>query len=437
MPNFNEMQWLNVYLLTFDAAVTLFLLIGVVSDVNRKSPFMKTFIVLLVSNIFMQLGEAGIWFFAGSADNTVILNISALTSLAFSYALIGSYAYCLTAFVREKSEVSALPAHIMAVLCAIFMVMSVISLFNGMFFSFDNEGRFVYGSMYWLVRLFDLLALTAEMILVSTCCKVLGLKGTLQLISFGLLPMMSILLQFCWEPTPEYMATTLSLILLYSLFHGETTRQLAQQKIQLAQKEHQLTESRISIMLSQIQPHFMYNMLTTIMYLCRTDPEEAERTVGQFAHYIRANMDSITLKQCIPFENEMNHVKTYLSLEKKRFGDKLTLKLDIQETGFMLPALTVQPLIENAVKHGMRKKKELTIELRTYSDEDNYYIKIYDNGKGFDKDIIKSDGKSHIGIDNVRSRLQMMCGGDLAVSSVPESGTTALIKIPKAAPKKP
>ena len=184
-------------------------------------------------------------------------------------------------------------------------------------------------------------------------------------------------------------------------------------------------------MLSQIQPHFMYNMLTTIMYLCRTDPEEAEKTVGQFSRYLRANMDSLTLKQCIPFENEMKHVKTYLSLEKKRFGDKLRVELDIKEKDFMIPALTIQPIIENAVKYGMKKKKELVIQLKTYSDDNNYYIEILDNGRGFDVNEAKNDGKSHIGIENVRNRLKMMRDGVLTIDSAIERGTKVVIKLPK------
>lgn len=184
-------------------------------------------------------------------------------------------------------------------------------------------------------------------------------------------------------------------------------------------------------MLSQIQPHFMHNMLTTIMYMCRTDPEEAEKTVGQFSDYLRANMDSLTLKQCIQFETELKHVKTYWSLEEKRFGDKIRAVYDIQENSFMLPSLTIQPIVENAVKHGMRKDKQLTVTIRTYSDMDNYYVEINDDGRGFDVNAFKNDEKSHIGIKNVQQRLKMMCDGELTVNSVPDQGTDAVIKIPK------
>ena len=417
MPNFNEMSLLNVSLLVFSALVTLFLLIGAITDMNRKSRFMSSFIILLISNILMQLGEAGIWFFAGELENIVLLNISAMMSMVFSYVLISAYAHCLTEFVCERKKVSFVPNYIILAICSIYILLSVISLFNGMFFSFDENGCFVNGPMYGLVRAFDLIVIIIGIFWVMCYRKILTLREISFLISFNVLPLLSMTLQRFWEPTPQYMAVTLSLIVIYVLFHGEITRQLA--------------DSRISIMLSQIQPHFMHNMLTTIMYMCRTEPEEAEKTVGQFADYLRANMDSLTLKQCIQFETELKHVKTYWSLEEKRFGDKIRAVYDIQENSFMLPSLTIQPIVENAVKHGMRKGKQLTVTIRTYSDVNNYYVEINDDGRGFDVNAFENDGKSHIGIKNVQQRLKMMCGGELMVNSVPDQGTDAVIKIPK------
>lgn len=424
MPNFSEMNLLNAALLVFSALVTLFLLIGAVTDRNRKSRFMSSFIMLLISNILMQLGEAGICFFEGKPENNVLLNIFAVVSLVFSYLLISAYAHCLTEFICERKKVSFIFVYIISAVCAVYIFLSIISLFNGMLFSFDDNGYFVYGSMYILVRAFDLISIIAEILLVLFYRKMLTLRERIFLISFGVLPMLSVTLQPFWDPVPQYLAVTLSLIVIYILFHGEITRQLSE-------KEMQLADSRISIMLSQIQPHFMHNMLTTIMYMCRTDPEEAEKTVGQFAHYLRTNMDSLSLKQCIQFEAELKHVKTYWSLEEKRFGDKIRAIYDIRENSFMLPALTIQPIIENAVKHGMRKNKQLTVTIRTYSDENNYYVQINDDGRGFDVNALKNDGKSHVGITNVQQRLKMMCDGELMINSVTNQGTDAVIKIPK------
>ena len=143
MPNFNEMNLLNVSLLVFSALVTLFLLIGSITDMNRKSRFMSSFIILLISNILMQLGEAGMWFFSGVPENNVLLNISAVVSLVFSYVLIAAYAHCLTEFIHERKNVSFVFDYTSLAVCFIYIILSVISPFNGMLFSFDDNGYFV------------------------------------------------------------------------------------------------------------------------------------------------------------------------------------------------------------------------------------------------------------------------------------------------------
>ena len=268
MPNFNEISLLNVCLLVFSALVTLFLLIGAITDMNRKSRFMISFIMLLVNNILMQLGEAGIWLFSGKSENIALLNVSAVMSLVFSYLLIASYTHCLTEFICERKKVSLVFDKIILTVCVIYIILSVISLFNGMLFSFDDKGYFVCGPMYILVRAFDIISIVTEILLVQLYRKILTLRERVFLLSFGVLPMLAMTLQPFWNPIPQYLAVTLSLIVMYILFHGEITRQLAEKKIQLA-------DSRISIMLSQIQPHFLHNTISVISDLCYQNPEEA------------------------------------------------------------------------------------------------------------------------------------------------------------------
>lgn len=178
------MRLLNGSLLVFSVLVTLFLLIGAVTDVNRTGTFMKHFIILLISNLFMQLGEADICLFGGVPENITVLKVSALMSLVFSYILIASYTYCLLYFVREKKKVSLLPAHIIAEGCCFFIILSIVSFFNGIFFSYDGYGNFVYGPLYGLVRAFDLVGIIWGVLLVLRYKKILTLRVTLFLITF-------------------------------------------------------------------------------------------------------------------------------------------------------------------------------------------------------------------------------------------------------------
>ena len=202
-------------------------------------------------------------------------------------------------------------------------------------------------------------------------------------------------------------------------------------------REHEnalMMEQRVQIMLTQIRPHFLYNSLTVIQDLCRTNPEQAENATIQFAKYLRGNMDALQTNAPIPFTEELEHTKEYLTLEQMRFEDKLTVRYDIQSEDFSLPPLTLEPIVENAVRHGVRGNSdgrgEVAIAAKEYPD--HYEITVTDTGPGFDPEQQPKDReRSHIGLQNVQERLAQMCGGALNIVSAPGKGTCVTIKIPK------
>ena len=143
-------------------------------------------------------------------------------------------------------------------------------------------------------------------------------------------------------------------------------------------------------------------------------------------------MSALSNKECIPFERELKHLNSYIALEKKRFGKRLTVQYDIQEKGFVLPALCLQPIVENSIKYGLMNKLDgITVKISSYSDKKNYILTVDDNGIGFDYDNLIKDGKPHIGIKNVRDKLQLMCNGQLIIDSKINIGTKVNIVIPK------
>lgn len=194
----------------------------------------------------------------------------------------------------------------------------------------------------------------------------------------------------------------------------------------------ELQESKISIMLSQMQPHFIFNTLNTIYHLCEIDPNVARSTISSFSEYLRNNIDTLGQSEMISFEKELSFVKTYLDIEKVRFDDELDIHFDIAVTDFKLPVLAVQPIVENAVKHGTSKKKGVAqLFISTVEKDDCYEICIRDTGVGFDTETYNDDGHKHIGIGSVRERLNNLCNGTLTIESKLGVGTTAIIKIPK------
>ena len=188
-------------------------------------------------------------------------------------------------------------------------------------------------------------------------------------------------------------------------------------------------EQRIRIMISQIQPHFLFNTLSTIQALCQIDPKKAADTVGKFGQYLRQNIDSLNQPDLILFEKELEYTKIYADIEMIRFPN-IQVEYDIQDIHFGVPALSLQPLVENAIRHGVRVRKDGRIKVSTWQEEDNHMLRIQDNGKGFDVEEAMNADRSHIGIRNVKERIEKMTGGSMTIYSEIGEGTDIVIRIP-------
>jgi len=199
-----------------------------------------------------------------------------------------------------------------------------------------------------------------------------------------------------------------------------------------AQAEVELADSRSLLMLSQIQPHFLFNTLNSIYYLCDKDINEAKDSIDKFATYLRMNVDTLSNKEMVSVKKELEHVEIYLYLEKIRFEERLNYVFEVESTNFMIPPLTIQPLVENAVKHGVIKKREGgTVWVNIREDENNIYIVVKDDGIGFDVNAVANDGKTHVGLVNIKHRLESMCHATIDTVSVIGEGTTVTITMPK------
>ena len=192
----------------------------------------------------------------------------------------------------------------------------------------------------------------------------------------------------------------------------------------------ELAESRISTMMSQIRPHFIYNTLGSIEQLCDLDPKKAGELVHDFAKYLRGNFGELDNPKPILMSKEMDHVHHYLSIENVRFPD-MTFTFEMNSEDFRIPALTVQPIVENAIKHGLMKlQKGGTIHVVSYETETDYCVCVADDGVGFDTSLLL-DERKHVGLRNIRERLKAMVNGTIEIDSKVGVGTTVLIKIPK------
>lgn len=206
-----------------------------------------------------------------------------------------------------------------------------------------------------------------------------------------------------------------------------------------ARKELDLSTqmARSQVMVSQLKPHFVSNILSTIYVLCDQDVEKAKYTIDKFNTYMRNNIDAFNSNTATTFNRELEHIKSYVDLEKVRFGDKLNVEYDIGPSDFATLPLTVQPLVENAVKHGVGNKREGgTVTISTSEDEQNYYITVQDDGRGINALCIEQvpdpqDDRTHVGLHSTKSRVRALLKGEVMFLSDPDAGTIVTVVTPK------
>ena len=349
------------------------------------------------------------------------------------------------AVVSKNTKIAAYTA---VSVVGINFILSVLTPFTGIYFYFNELNKTVLQNAIIIsdIAVFIWTALTLFILITNR--NNLSKKEMGALLSYVILPTVALIfylvtlnLQFI------IYSITLSIVIYFASIQAELSRQIKQQELELKQKELELkqkelelshkelelSESRIATMTSQIQPHFIYNALAAIKSMIRVSPALAAETITEFSDYLRSNIDSLSATLPISFETEMNHVETYLSIEQKRFKDKLKVNYDLMVNDFYLPQLSVQPIVENAVRHGItgRKLSGGSITISSLKKDKDIIITVIDDGAGFDTNrVYNEEGKIGVGIQNVRTRLAAMVGGTLEVQSKIGTGTTVTITIP-------
>ena len=218
-----------------------------------------------------------------------------------------------------------------------------------------------------------------------------------------------------------------NVILSFVSYYKYQHEALARTK-KLLELERYASQTQMAMLSSQIQPHFLYNTLLTIQELCMTNPAEASRVIVRFSNYIRHNIDFMNYAELIPFGKEEDHIENFMYIQEVRFQDKLSYEADIQVRDFMIPPLSVQPLLENAIKYGVRSKLDGGYaRLKVYENAAGIHIVVSNSGMGFDKDKLRA-GHS---LENIRTRLASLLNAQLIINSKEDrEGTSIEIFIP-------
>lgn len=327
-------------------------------------------------------------------------------------------------FVALKNKTRSVLRIVNIITFSVFIILDILNIFTHIFFYADN-GVYMRTKAMIISQGYQVFVF-----IVVLCITAFNPRLTkTERIAFPiycLLPLVAIVLQIIFAGYAiAYLSIVISIEILFLFINFN-------KNIQLANEEKHNRETEIKLMMSQIRPHFIYNTLSSISTLIKIDPEKAQKSLDNFTEYLRANLTSISETGLVSFEKELTHIKTYLSLEKMRFDERLKVVFDIQCNNFFVPPLSIQPIVENSVKHGLMHKIEGgIITIKTYEDDYSYFVEISDDGVGFDVNSLSDESSTHIGLNNIKYRLTTMCNAELKIKSTIDVGTTVIVKFMK------
>ncbi len=354
----------------------------------------------------------------------------------FGYCAVGAF---MTLFflqmikdhIAKKSGMKALKNVITAAQCIHIpsLVLLAATPFTGALYTLDEENRYHRGEFFgvWYITtialfIFAIITLAVYWNKVEMFIRKIVIVG-------GVVPLLAFLANSVYTGISlNNLAVSVSAMIMFVMYEKDRAA-IVTEKVREAQKVRlELAESRNRVLMAQIQPHFINNSLMALRARCVDYPEIYE-SLTNFSIYLRSNFEALADTKLITFEREMENIEAYLALEKQNFGDRLRVEYDIESDDFLIPALTVQPLVENAVRHGVGTYDNGgTVWIRQYRENGSVVIEVTDDGSGRSGITEQQQKRRGIGIENVRARLRTMSGGVLEITDAGH-GTCARITL--------
>ncbi len=399
--------------------------INCISEKN-KTVLLNIFCYMAISCITALLAEAVSISFYERDGVDVLLTVCFTVSLIAGYSLAFSYTCYIANLVGDGHRFPRFAVGLVMTVGICAAAALIIGCFFGWFYTVEN-GMMHYSKLFYFVFAYDVFACLIGVGMLIRYRKLLKPRDMVALGSFPMLIFCAGVMQYFFYKMSVwlFLLAAVAVFIIYLMIQKDRNRRQTQQ-------EKQLMDLQIALMLSQIQPHFLYNALSSIRRMIKKDPDVAEAAVENFALYLRQNLESLNRVEPIPFAEELRHLEEYLYLEKLRFGDRLTVEYDLSETDFVLPVLSLQPIVENAVKHGILKREEGgTVQISTIRIGNEIILTVADNGVGFDEEAYWNSKHMHIGLTNVMQRIQLQCSGKVTIQSECGVGTTVTVTLPQ------
>lgn len=409
----------NVTVCTIGIAILLIHVVNLLLKKNKRKDELRLLVFLLFTVIHFSTYLAFTFLKMNYASEPFIMGFYTTFYIFNNGEILLFFFYVLT-YLQMADKTKRTLFIINLSLFLVFVILDIVNIFTGMFFNGDG-GTYNRNKLMIISQSYQLVVFAITLV-ITLFNKKLVIREKIAFAFYCLIPLVAIILQNQFKGYAiAYLSIIVSIEVLFFFVN-------VSKNIQLAQEQEKNKDAQIRIMMSQIQPHFVYNALSSISTLITIEPEKAQNALDNFTEYLRHNLSSLTATKLIPFEDELKHIKTYVSLEKLRFKDRINVTYDIQVKDFMVPPLSLQPIVENAIKHGILKKSEGgKVILKTYETNSSYIVEISDDGIGFYADNFKDENNKHFGINNIKHRIKNMTNGDIVINSEIGKGTKVIV----------
>ncbi len=384
--------------------------------------------VLLISDVLAIAYRGHI----GTEAFYIVRIANALVFITGYMVIISGVAY-FSSLIEKRASVSIRNWRIMEFgIGVIGIVMVLINTVWPFLYDFDKNNRYYRLPGHRLIAFTYILGVLLILALLLNFFKDLTNLERFAICSALIFPMFSLVFQyFNYGISLVILSTCISVMFTFGSHMMDYTAKIAERE---RERESLMAEERIRILHDQIQPHFIYNALTGIYYGMDENIPQSKKALKSLAGYLRGSLDVLDERDNVKFEKELDTVRCYLEVEAFRFDDQVSFEVDARDTDFLLPAFSLQTLVENAVRHGIRKKDppEGCVRIRSWFDDGMHRVEIEDDGIGFDVEKARDKDGVHIGLVNTEKRLELMCGGTMEVESEQGVGTRIVLSIPEA-----
>jgi|GEM_PF-3569822 len=381
----------------------------------------RIFLLLLFIETVLLFADIHCWVWDGDQTLVTAAIVANIVSYLCVLLLLTFYWALLLELYKPFHKRMAKFTKVIIALAVTDVILIVTNPLTGLFFVIDSNALYVRSDTFLL----SLLAPNFIGLIEVYCILKYETKSRRKMVFIGyiLFSWIAMFIQlFNYGISLQYVSFMFSFVLMYANIYLD-------RGTELIFNESRMNEQNAAIMVSQIQPHFLYNSLTSIMNI-KGNPSQTRDAIAEFGSYLRANLDSMTTTNPIPVQREIEHVESYIYLRKLKFGDRLNIIYNIEDTSFFLPPETIKTIVSSVIEYNLvRDEQPLTITLSTENTEKYHVVRIYNDSvtplaRGFIRD------KNNIEIAAMVNRLNTMVGGTLKNIEDSRGGNTVEIRIP-------